>query len=254
MNVKYHPVQVSAVRGNLTLVPDTRFTRAWYYGRRKPRPPYNPHHGDGVAIMDVGHDYHPQGPNAVQFSYSDPKPYWVLLQWGEPRSSMAICPSCGASTPESSFCIYCGESLNSRQARREAAQKFKRVHASRLSLTSPIFNFREIAKQMLLLEDHLLHTYKHCPDCIRKHLLTIEAFAEEAASLDVEGHYRATSVQMAEVARLWMEQVTDGADLPALAQEVRKIRKALVAQVHDPRGKTARWVGTVWQHRQQHHH
>ena len=49
---------------------------------------------------------------------------------------------------------------------------------------NPGFNLREIVKQMLLLEDHLNRKRMHCYDCIRKHILTIEALAEEAIQLD----------------------------------------------------------------------
>ncbi|HSG19962.1 MAG TPA: hypothetical protein VLA31_04260, partial [Burkholderiaceae bacterium] len=91
------------------------------------------------------------------------------------------------------------------QHRREAAQRYKQAcgerGGERLSLMDPQFNLREIAKQMVLLEDHLCHPYKHCSDCIRKHLLTIEAFAEEAVSLDQVGVYRETGEMVAELAR-----------------------------------------------------
>ena len=48
----------------------------------------------------------------------------------------------------------------------------------------PAHNLREISKQLVLLEDHLFHECKRCKDCIRKHLLTAEALAEETVSLD----------------------------------------------------------------------
>jgi hypothetical protein len=138
--------------------------------------------------------------------------------------------------------------------RREAALKFKRVCASRLSLTSPRFNFREIAKQMLLLEDHLLHANKHCPDCIRKHLLTIEAFAEEATSLDGNREYGDAGEVLAEGARRWMERVADGDDLAAVAQDIRRVRKHIVPHVFDPRARTASDVALLWWHRNNHQH
>ena len=53
-----------------------------------------------------------------------------------------------------------------------------------LPVFSPLFNMREICKQVVLLEDHLNNPRKRCPDCIKKHFLTIEAFFEEAVSLD----------------------------------------------------------------------
>ena len=58
-----------------------------------------------------------------------------------------------------------------------------------LPVMNPLFNLREICKQSALLEDHLNNPRKRCPDCIRKHFLTIEAFYEEAVSLDKNFKY-----------------------------------------------------------------
>jgi hypothetical protein len=108
-----------------------------------------------------------------------------------------------------------------------------------LSLMHPRFNLREIAKHMILLEDHLSHPRKHCPDCIRKHLMTIEGFAEEAASLDTVGVYRPISLAIAEAARRWMTAFIEGTPDPELGQQIRKVRKKLVPMVADPRAKQA---------------
>ena len=59
-----------------------------------------------------------------------------------------------------------------------------------LPIMSPLYNLREICKQIALLEEHLNQPRKRCPDCIRKHFLTIEALFEEAVSLDKELKYR----------------------------------------------------------------
>jgi hypothetical protein len=128
--------------------------------------------------------------------------------------------------------------------RRVAALQFKKACGSdtgeRYSLLHPQFNLREIAKQMVLLEDHLCHPHKHCPDCIRKHLLTIEAFAEEAVSLDQVGVYREFAGQMAELARVWLEQFHDRRPPPEIGQEIREHRKVLVSMVADPRPAATR--------------
>lgn len=58
-----------------------------------------------------------------------------------------------------------------------------------LPIMNPLYNLREICKQMSLLEDHLNNVRKRCPDCIRKHFLTIEALFEEAVSLDKNLEY-----------------------------------------------------------------
>ena len=54
----------------------------------------------------------------------------------------------------------------------------------KMNLMDPKHNLREIAKQMILLEDHMSHKRKRCVDCITKHYLMIEALLEEAITLD----------------------------------------------------------------------
>jgi len=119
-----------------------------------------------------------------------------------------------------------------------------RRHASetlqRREITDPMFNMREIVKHMTLLEDHLAHPYKMCMDCVRKHLLTLEAFAEEATAMDTTGEVSRTSELIAETARTWMEQIVDGQrPVTEIAQEIRSARKALMPSVCDPRGPQA---------------
>lgn len=56
-----------------------------------------------------------------------------------------------------------------------------------LPITSYTHNIREILKNCILLEDHLLHPEKRCGDCCMKHFLFLEALAEEARTLDTRG-------------------------------------------------------------------
>lgn len=56
-------------------------------------------------------------------------------------------------------------------------------------ILDPKFNLREVAKHIILLEDHLFQSRRRCDDCINKHRLTIEAFLEEAITLDKKGEY-----------------------------------------------------------------
>lgn len=131
--------------------------------------------------------------------------------------------------------------------RRLVARAFEASLGSpkRLSLMHPRFNLREVAKEMLLLAHHLTHPRKHCPDCIRKHLLTIEAYAEEAADLDHVGVFCDLAFGIAEQARVWSEQFADRQDLRSLAQDVRKVRKRLVPLVFDPRDMATRLASAV---------
>lgn len=52
-----------------------------------------------------------------------------------------------------------------------------------MPLMDPRFNMREVAKQLLLLEDHLTQPQRRCGDCIRKHFAMAEALSEEAMTL-----------------------------------------------------------------------
>ena len=131
--------------------------------------------------------------------------------------------------------------------RRAAAQE--RI---RRPLTDPMFNLREVVKQLTLLEDHLAHPYKVCPDCIRKHLITIEALAEEASAMDTKDAQGTVKFDedLAELARVWMENIADGKDLKTIAGEVRGLRKVMMPAVYDPRQSIDR-VASVFQERKQ---
>lgn len=50
-------------------------------------------------------------------------------------------------------------------------------------VSDPVYNVKEIIKQSLLLEDHLIEKNKRCMDCIVKHFMYLNSYAEEALSL-----------------------------------------------------------------------
>jgi hypothetical protein len=109
------------------------------------------------------------------------------------------------------------------------------IQSGRLSLTDPAFNLREFAKQLVLLEDHLAQPNKYCPDCIRKHLLMAEAYAEEAVALDATGVWGKTPAILAERVRLWAEAFLDGVPPKELAQRIRATRKEISPYIFNPR-------------------
>ena len=97
-----------------------------------------------------------------------------------------------------------------------------------LPLMDPLFNLREAAKQLLLLEDHLAHPQKFCPDCIRKHLLCSEAFLEEAVTLDKTGELNSLLAPLpGEVRKLW-KGFQEKSPSQQLGQQVRVLRKKLI--------------------------
>jgi hypothetical protein len=113
--------------------------------------------------------------------------------------------------------------------------------AELLPILHPLFNLREICKQLTLLEDHLNQPQKRCSDCIRKHFLTIEAFFEEAVSLGKPNAMLgsmplANFCQMqADVIRGLSEQWVDGTPEEEIAAALRPIRKGLMPYCFDMR-------------------
>lgn len=103
-----------------------------------------------------------------------------------------------------------------------------------MKINDPLFNLRELTKQLVLLEQHLLEKGKYCPDCISKHLLCIEALAEEGECLDATGRTHQTFRVLAHEAKRWASAFTAGARPQDIGQEVRRIRKQLAQHVLDP--------------------
>lgn len=101
-----------------------------------------------------------------------------------------------------------------------------------LPVMNPLFNLREICKQSSLLEDHLNNPRKRCPDCIRKHFMTIEAFYEEAISIDKDYKYNEYLDGKAEMMRELQAEWLDAKDTKSyhdtcnnISQRLRVIRK-----------------------------
>jgi hypothetical protein len=106
-------------------------------------------------------------------------------------------------------------------------------------LMEPEFNVREVVKNMILLEDHLFHDNRRCPDCVRKHCLTIEAYLDEAFSLDKEGAYttvlESASTKFKPISEgilVCCNRGLEGGTCVALGQRLRVIRKQLMAVVN----------------------
>lgn len=110
-----------------------------------------------------------------------------------------------------------------------------------LPIMNPLFNMREICKQMVLLEDHLNNIRKRCHDCIRKHFLTIEAFFEEALSLDKDLKYLDVLEGQAQNIRnlqgVWLK-IKDDSEVSRkgyylISQKLREVRKELTPYCFD---------------------
>lgn len=96
-----------------------------------------------------------------------------------------------------------------------------------LPILDPGFNLREVAKQMILLEDHLFNSKKRCTQCCIKHFLTIEGLAEEAITLDKERNYENLTQGLPEeirrIEKMWLQK----SDPIEVAQNLRTVRKTL---------------------------
>jgi len=100
-----------------------------------------------------------------------------------------------------------------------------------LPVLEPMYNMREMCKQIILLEDHLFQTRKRCEDCICKHFLTIEALAEEAVTLDKDKKYTKYLEQLPDRIRdLQHQYIKNSDDIHEVAQGLRKIRKEMMTK------------------------
>lgn len=95
---------------------------------------------------------------------------------------------------------------------------------------------------MSLLEDHLNNVRKRCPDCIRKHFLTIEALFEEAVSLDKDFQYSehldGKAQEMRDLQGAWLDcrgKKTEDKDYLMIAQALRVVRKSFAPECFDVR-------------------
>lgn len=107
-----------------------------------------------------------------------------------------------------------------RLLKRKAAEKL-------LPIFDPLFNLRECAKHLILLEDHLFHRDRRCPDCIRKHILSVEAFADEMCSLDKESKHTEICMDITAFTRGLYSNLDD-LDHCGVGQECRELRKRIV--------------------------
>jgi hypothetical protein len=103
----------------------------------------------------------------------------------------------------------------------------------KMSLMDPKHNIREIAKQLILLEDHMAHKPKRCIDCLTKHYLMVEGLLEEAILLDKTGEHHKEINRMTEVVKPTMmhiieliknDKINDD-EYHLACQKLREIRK-----------------------------
>jgi hypothetical protein len=115
-----------------------------------------------------------------------------------------------------------------------------------LDIFNPIHNLKEMCKEFVLLEDHLQTPDKRCSDCIRKHLLKAEAFAEEAIGLDKTGQYLELLTPLPSKIRDIQSSFVGGTSEHDLGQQVRMLRKKLspICFAANTKGGTHRKIRT----------
>lgn len=111
------------------------------------------------------------------------------------------------------------------------------VNGSLYPIFNPAFNMREVAKQCLLLEDHLNNTQKRCLDCIKKHFLIIDGLLEEAISLEKDNitrkHYRSMHIEWVKMEKEYSLKSSDPDTIDNVSKKIRQFRKPLVENYFD---------------------
>ena len=113
---------------------------------------------------------------------------------------------------------------------RKNPTKKKKPRRRLMPVMRPQHNMRELIKQLVLLEDHLVQREHRCKDCIRKHFLCSEGLAQEALTLARPGP---ASLMLGLPPRLrvlhhaW-ETNHDDAHTRSIAARLRRMRKQLM--------------------------
>lgn len=100
-----------------------------------------------------------------------------------------------------------------------------------LPVHEPLFNLKEIVKQMVLLEDHLFHEQKRCRECITKHFLTIIALAEEGLTLDTDKMYEEDFEKILKETIEFEDLLHKTNDFESVAFKLRNLRKSFMSKI-----------------------
>lgn len=158
---------------------------------------------------------------------------WRGPGWGSPGSDWPP-PWCPWNEEDAaSWESYAAEEGAANRVGRAGSRALASEPKGLLNVFDPRHNLREMAKELVLLEDHLAQPAKHCPDCIRKHLLKTEALAEEAVQLDTNGSMRDRLVPLPGQIRNLQRAFLADTDRNALQQKVRELRKVLSKESFD---------------------
>lgn len=101
-------------------------------------------------------------------------------------------------------------------------------------VSNPVYNFQQIVKQSILLEEHITNKNKRCRDCITKHFLHIIGLAEEAQMLATNKMNKypliMESVELYnKLFNDWIKHKEDEIRLLDICDKLRNHRKKLIA-------------------------
>ena len=101
-------------------------------------------------------------------------------------------------------------------------------------VSNPAYNFQQIVKQSILLEEHITNKNKRCRDCITKHFLHIIGLAEEAQMLATNKCNKYPlineSVELYNILfKEWINNKNDEMRLLNICDKLRIHRKKLIA-------------------------
>ena len=100
-------------------------------------------------------------------------------------------------------------------------------------VSDPAYNMKEIAKQSILLEEHLAEMNKRCLDCIAKHFLHIIGLSEEAMMLCSRNfvdypHLDQSQEFYQDLFNTWLAHKDDESVITNILEELRAKRKAII--------------------------
>lgn len=101
-------------------------------------------------------------------------------------------------------------------------------------VSDPAYNMKQVAKQCILLEEHIAEKNKRCRDCITKHFLHIIGLLNEAlwlATTNVETYpyLREANEMFERLFNKWLANYTNEAVLQQILEELRRMRKKIIA-------------------------
>ena len=98
-------------------------------------------------------------------------------------------------------------------------------------VSDPAYNMKEIIKQSILLEEHLVEPPKRCKDCIVKHFLHIIGLGQEAQMLAGRKSYPMLDTTPAFYDQLynrWLSRQDDDTTMREVEEKLRERRKEMV--------------------------